>query len=65
MVEAPGIEPGSESTTSKLLHAYLTYLFSDPEMPVRMLFRILSLLVLAEEQGKSLQSSLLIDVSFR
>ncbi len=25
MVEAPGIEPGSGSTTSKRLHAYLTY----------------------------------------
>ena len=26
MVEAPGIEPGSGSTTSKRLHAFLAYL---------------------------------------
>jgi len=36
MVEAPGIEPGSESTASKRLHVYLTYfLISGSEMPAR------------------------------
>ena len=27
MVEAPGFEPGSGSTTSERLHAYLTYFY--------------------------------------
>ena len=33
LVEAAGIEPASESTTLKPLHAYPTYLISDTGLP--------------------------------
>lgn len=65
MVEAPGIEPGSGSTTSKRLHAYWAFWFSNPETPAKKLFRILSLFVSPEDQGQLPQTSLLIDASDR
>ena len=61
MVEAAGIEPASESTTLRLLHAYPAYLFSDPGLPAGWLPEIPSPLILPRSQEKLPGASLLND----
>jgi len=60
MVEAAGIEPASESTTLKPLHAYPAYLFSDTRLPAGRPADILSL-KLSLDLKESSSGSLLID----
>ena len=61
MVEAAGIEPASESTTLGLLHAYPSYLVSDPGLPEGRRPEIPSPFVLLRRQGKIPGASLLND----
>ncbi len=59
-MEAAGIEPASESTTLKLLHAYPAYLVSDTRLPAGRPADIPSL-NLSLDLRESSSGSLLID----
>jgi hypothetical protein len=61
LVEAAGIEPASESTTLRLLHAYPDYFISDPGLPSGRRPEILSPFVLLRSQGIAPGASLLND----